>query len=93
MAHLSGFGYDKMNHTTHAAAQVFVFLFCMANFFMNFGPNVTSFIIPGEAFPTRYRCTAHGISAASGKLGAIIAQIGFARLKDKGGPNGWLKHM
>lgn len=51
----------------------------MANFFQNFGPNTTTFIIPGEVFPTRYRSTAHGICAASGKLGAIIAQVSFIR--------------
>jgi PHS family inorganic phosphate transporter-like MFS transporter len=53
----------------------------LANFFQNFGPNTTTFIVPGEAFPTRYRATAHGISAASGKLGAIIAQVIFSVLK------------
>lgn len=53
-------------------------LLCLANFFQNFGPNTTTFIVPGEVFPTRYRSTAHGISAASGKLGAVIAQIVFA---------------
>jgi PHS family inorganic phosphate transporter-like MFS transporter len=60
------------------------------------GPNSTTFVIPGEAFPTRYRSTAHGISAASGKLGAIIAQVGFARLKDHGGApqsGAFIKHM
>jgi PHS family inorganic phosphate transporter-like MFS transporter len=71
----------------------FVFLYCLANFFQNFGPNTTTFIVPGEAFPTRYRSTAHGISAASGKLGAIVAQVGFARLKDIGGKGKFLKHM
>ncbi|KAH9041724.1 phosphate transporter [Lactarius pseudohatsudake] len=55
--------------------KVFVALYCLANFFANFGPNVTTFIIPGEIFPTRYRSTAHGIAAASGKLGAIVSQI------------------
>jgi MFS transporter, PHS family, inorganic phosphate transporter len=30
--------------------------------------------IPAEIFPTRYRGTAHGISAASGKFGSIIVQ-------------------
>lgn len=55
--------------------------------FQNFGPNATTFIIPGEVFPTRYRSTGHGISAASGKLGAIVAQVGFINLKDIGGPN------
>lgn len=32
-------------------------------------------MIPSEVFPTRYRSTGHGISAASGKLGAIISQF------------------
>jgi len=54
-----------------------MFLYCFANFFQNFGPNVTTFIIPAEVFPTRYRATAHGFSAACGKLGAIVAQIIF----------------
>lgn len=82
---IMGFGYDKLT-ATPAATGAFVFLYCLANFFQNFGPNTTTFIIPGEVFPTRYRSTAHGISAASGKLGAIVAQVGFARLKDIGGP-------
>lgn len=81
-----------MNATT-SGKDAFVFLYCLANFFQNFGPNTTTFIVPGEAFPTRYRSTAHGISAASGKLGAIIAQVGFARLKDIGGPSHFVKHM
>ncbi|KDQ57017.1 hypothetical protein JAAARDRAFT_157055 [Jaapia argillacea MUCL 33604] len=87
-----GFGYDKLtaNKETQGA---FVFLYCLANFFQNFGPNTTTFVIPGEAFPTRYRSTSHGISAASGKLGAIIAQVGFARLKDIGGTNRFVQHI
>ncbi|KAK2001764.1 hypothetical protein LX36DRAFT_688628 [Colletotrichum falcatum] len=32
-----------------------------------------TFIIPTEIFPTCYRCTCHGISAAAGKLGSIVA--------------------
>ncbi|KAJ7925077.1 phosphate transporter [Mycena leptocephala] len=54
---------------------VFLFLYCLANFWQNFGPNTTTFIIPGEIFPTRYRATAHGISAATGKVGAIVSQV------------------
>ena len=49
--------------------------------------------MPGEAFPTRYRSTGHGISAASGKLGAVIAQVGFARMKDIHGTNKFVGHM
>jgi MFS transporter, PHS family, inorganic phosphate transporter len=79
--------------STKAAKGAFIFLYCLANFFQNFGPNTTTFVIPGEVFPTRYRSTAHGISAASGKLGAIIAQVGFAQLKDIGGPNAFVQHI
>lgn len=89
---IMGFGYDKLT-ATPAATKGFVVLYCFANFFQNFGPNTTTFVIPGEAFPTRYRSTAHGISAASGKLGAIVAQVGFAQLKDIGGTNKFVKHI
>jgi len=88
----AGFGYDAMTATTSATG-AFIFLYCLANFFQNFGPNTTTFVVPGEVFPTRYRSTAHGISAASGKLGAIVAQVGFARLKDIGGKDQFVKHM
>ncbi|RDB17325.1 Inorganic phosphate transporter PHO84 [Hypsizygus marmoreus] len=87
-----GFGYEKLT-ATPAASKGFVVLYCFANFFQNFGPNTTTFLVPGEAFPTRYRSTAHGISAASGKLGAIVAQVGFAQLKDIGGTNMFVKHI
>jgi PHS family inorganic phosphate transporter-like MFS transporter len=87
-----GFGYHAMLATS-PGSKAFVFLYCMANFFQNFGPNTTTFIIPGEVFPTRYRSTGHGISAASGKLGAIISQVGFNRLVNIGGKNAWLNHI
>jgi len=89
---IMGFAYDKLTATA-TTTNVFVFLYCLANFFQNFGPNTTTFIIPGEAFPTRYRSTSHGISAASGKLGAIVAQVGFAQLKDIGGTNKFVPHI
>jgi len=87
-----GFGYAKLTANPHAV-KGFVVLYCFANFFQNFGPNTTTFVIPGEVFPTRYRSTAHGISAASGKLGAIVAQVGFARLANIGGTNKFVKHI
>lgn len=52
-------------------------LFTLAQLFFNFGPNATTFIIPGEVFPSRVRGFAHGFSAASGKLGAILAGVLF----------------
>jgi MFS transporter, PHS family, inorganic phosphate transporter len=57
------------------SSQSLVTLFCLCNFFSNFGPNTTTFIVPGEVFPTRYRSTAYGISAAAGKIGAILSQV------------------
>ncbi|TKY56391.1 Inorganic phosphate transporter 1-1 [Spatholobus suberectus] len=50
----------------------FVILFGVTLFFANFGPNSTTFIVPAELFPARFRSTCHGISAAAGKAGAII---------------------
>jgi MFS transporter, PHS family, inorganic phosphate transporter len=87
-----GFGYDALTKT-HTASKWFVFLYCLANFFQNFGPNTTTFIVPGEAFPTRYRSTAHGMCAASGKFGAVVAQVGFARMRNIGGTNKFVNHM
>ena len=76
-------------------------LYILAQLFFNFGPNTTTFIIPGECFPTRYRSTGHGISAACGKVGAIVAQIIAQPLLAKGAPKGctgtacwpWLNHL
>jgi Sugar (and other) transporter. len=50
-------------------------LYGIAQLFTNVGPNVTTFIIPTEVFPTRYRTTGHGIAAGSGKLGATLAAL------------------
>lgn len=38
-----------------------------------FGPNATTWLLPGEVFPTDIRATCHGISAATGKIGALVA--------------------
>jgi len=88
----AGFAYNVLNAST-SGRNAFVFLYCLTNFFQNFGPNTTTFVIPGEAFPTRYRSTGHGISAATGKLGAVISQVGFAQLVNIGGTNKFVQHM
>uniref|UniRef100_A0ACD5VTQ4 Uncharacterized protein n=1 Tax=Avena sativa TaxID=4498 RepID=A0ACD5VTQ4_AVESA len=54
-----------------------VVMYTFTFFFANFGPNSTTFIIPAEIFPARVRTTCHGISAAAGKLGAIVGSFGF----------------
>lgn len=55
----------------------FVVMYSLTFFFANFGPNSTTFIVPAEIFPARLRSTCHGISAASGKAGAIVGAFGF----------------
>ncbi|KAK4943309.1 acid phosphatase pho5 [Elasticomyces elasticus] len=87
-----GFAYHKLGE--HGLLALYV----LAQFFFNFGPNATTFIVPGECFPTRYRSTSHGLSAASGKVGAIIAQCVFGPLRTRGtvttaNPTPWLPHI
>lgn len=55
----------------------FMVLYGLTFFFANFGPNTTTFIVPAELFPARFRSTCHGISGAIGKVGAIIGAVGF----------------
>ncbi|CAF1207793.1 unnamed protein product [Rotaria sordida] len=68
----------------------FVVMFVLIQFFFQFGANATTFIIPAEVFPTRFRSTAHGLSAACGKAGAILAAFAFNVLVDHGGKNAFL---
>lgn len=88
-----GFAYHKIGD--HGLLGLYI----LCQFFSNFGPNTTVGIVPGESFPTRYRSTAHGISAASGKIGAILAQTALGTLINhncdiKGKAKGcWLPHV
>jgi MFS family permease len=52
-------------------------LYLACSFVGQLGPNATTFLIPGEVFPTEQRTYCHGICAASGKAGALIAAILF----------------
>ncbi|KAI3423024.1 hypothetical protein D9Q98_010708 [Chlorella vulgaris] len=60
--------------------QVFQTLYFMSSFFNQFGPNCTSFLVAGEVYPTDVRAFFHGISAASGKVGAIMAASIFSQV-------------
>ncbi|KAJ5175083.1 uncharacterized protein N7482_000960 [Penicillium canariense] len=50
-------------------------IYIIGQILFNFGPNATTYMIPAEIFPTRYRATCHGISAGAGKLGSILVQL------------------
>ena len=65
-------------------------LFTLSQLALNAGPNVTTFLLPVEVFPTRVRGTAHGIAAASGKCGAVLTAFAFGTINDKIGLAGVL---
>jgi len=50
----------------------FLLLYAISYFFAEFGPNTTTFVLPGEVFPTKFRASAHGLSAGIAKFGAFI---------------------
>ncbi|KIL63748.1 hypothetical protein M378DRAFT_164201 [Amanita muscaria Koide BX008] len=72
-----GAALNNLKNAGPAGHDAIVFVYCLASFFQTFGPIVSTFIIPGELFPTRYRSTCYGIAAASGKLGATISLVIF----------------
>lgn len=54
--------------------------FALFNFFMNAGPNATTYALPAEVFPSDLRAAGHGFAAASAKLGAAIGVFFFPLL-------------
>ena len=65
-------------------------LYIVLSFALNWGPNVTTYVIPAEAFPARIRGTFHGTSAAAGKMGAVIGTFMFQPIVDAWGVAGVL---
>ncbi|WP_373467802.1 MFS transporter [Acidianus infernus] len=61
-------------------AEAAFMLYALSFFFINFGPNTTTFVLPAEVYPVRFRTTGHGISAAAGKLGAGLTTYLFPTL-------------
>ena len=61
-------------------------LFALITFAINFGPNVVTYVMPAQLFPTAVRSRYHGLSAASGKVGAVIGSFMYAPIAD--GPGG-----
>ncbi|GMM41020.1 hypothetical protein FOG51_02526 [Hanseniaspora uvarum] len=85
-------GIQDTKDPTHGGISKFSFaLYIFAEFFSNFGPNTTTFLC-SEQFPSRFRGTAHGISAGIGKVGAIFSQTVIGYYVNKG-ENGLKKSM
>ena len=53
----------------------FEFIYFFSSFWIQSGPNSTTFLVAAEVYPVPVRATAHGLSAAVGKCGALTATV------------------
>lgn len=76
--------------SAHSSTGGLMAIFTISQLVLNLGPNCTTFLIPAEVFPTRIRGTAHGISAAAGKCGAVLTAFAFGTVEERIGLDGVL---
>ena len=63
---------------------LFLFLYGLTFLFSNFGPNATTYVIAAEIYPSIVKATCHGLSAATGKLGAALGAYMFPPIQSQG---------
>ena len=68
----------------------FLLVYGVSYFFTEFGPNMTTFVMPSELYPVTMRATGHGISAGVGKFGAFVGVFLFPVLQRSLGLRGTL---
>jgi len=62
--------------------------FCLLITCLNWGPNVSTFVLPTEVFPTAIRSSFFGLSAAMGKAGALLGGAVFGPIIASSGERG-----
>ncbi|ETI25757.1 hypothetical protein G647_02531 [Cladophialophora carrionii CBS 160.54] len=65
-------------YTSKEHIKEFQAMYFLSSFFQQFGPNCVTFLAAAEVYPVAVRATAHGFSAAVGKLGALTAAVGYS---------------
>ena len=60
---------------TAAYLSEFLAVYGLSYFFIEFGPNVTTFVYPPEVFPVSTRGLGSGMAAAGGKTGAALGTV------------------
>ena len=70
---IPAFNYEY--YTSIQGIHKFQAMYFLSSFFNQFGPNAVTFLVAAEVYPTPVRATAHGFSAAAGKLGALTAAV------------------
>jgi MFS family permease len=68
----------------------FLLVFGLSYFFVEFGPNTTTFVLPSEVFPVSMRTTGHGIASGVGKFGAFLGVFLVPQLQRHVGLRGML---
>lgn len=59
-------------------------LTCLLIFFLNWGVNVSTYVLPTEAFPSSIRSSFFGVSAGLGKAGALLGTATFTPISNIG---------
>jgi nitrate/nitrite transporter NarK len=59
----------------YAHIHSFQAMYFLSSFFNPFGRNCTTFLVTADVFLTPIRGTAHGLSAAAGKFGALVIAV------------------
>ncbi|KIW04018.1 uncharacterized protein PV09_04843 [Verruconis gallopava] len=72
------------HYSSPAGIHSFQAMYFLSSFFNQFGPNSVTFLVAAEVYPTPIRATAHGFSAAVGKLGALHAAVMYNYLDTTG---------
>ena len=79
-----------------------ILLYALGKFSHAFGNGPLTFLLPAELFPTKYRASCHGISAATGKFGSLLALIflnyvtfgeGQTKSTPSSAPSAWLSYV
>lgn len=83
---ITGATFSTTVQTDFHGVTMTLFILCQLAFYC--GANTTTFMIPAELFPTKYRGICHGISGASGRVGAIITVTFLAYVKFGSGDSG-----
>nr|UJH94480.1 PTH1-2 [Starmerella bombicola] len=76
-------GFHFKYYLSSAHVKEFQTMYFLSSFFQQFGPNCVTFLVAAEVFPTPIRASAHGLAAASGKLGALLATILYNYIDDQ----------
>lgn len=71
-----GLAWDELLHYPI----LLIFVYGLTFFFANYGPNTTTFILPSLVYSAECRSTFNGLSAACGKLGALVGATIFPPL-------------